>query len=100
MPSTAAMPKEHPFVLAPKAWLATCKVLFLNNAVSSDSGVDQAAVNGVHLLSLSLGVTETPFNDNPIVLGAFSVMEKGFFVSWSSESRAFMLMQSSMEGKP
>ncbi|KAI3497350.1 hypothetical protein L1887_39901 [Cichorium endivia] len=75
--------------IAPKARLAMYKVLFLDNsydAAASDTlaGMDQAIEDGVDLMSLSLGFSETPFFQNPIALGAFAAMEKGIFVSCSA----------------
>ncbi|XP_057503548.1 subtilisin-like protease SBT3 [Actinidia eriantha] len=75
--------------MAPKARLAMYKVYFYNDSISacaSDTlaGMDQAIGDGVDLMSLSLGFTETPFYENPIALGAFAAMEKGIFVACSA----------------
>ncbi|KAM0066880.1 putative tripeptidyl-peptidase II [Helianthus debilis subsp. tardiflorus] len=73
--------------IAPKAQLAMYKVLFFNDsseeAAATDTlaGMDQAIEDGVDLMSLSLGFTETPFYQNPIAIGAFAAMEKGIIVS-------------------
>ncbi|KAL4581191.1 hypothetical protein LXL04_017401 [Taraxacum kok-saghyz] len=72
--------------IAPNSRLAMYKVLFLNDsyeAAASDTlaGMDQAIEDGVDLMSLSLGFSETRFNENPIALGSFAAMEKGIFVS-------------------
>ncbi|GFZ19586.1 subtilase family protein [Actinidia rufa] len=72
------------------ARLAIYKVYFYNDSISSAfasdtlAGMDQAIGNGVDLMSLSLGFSETPFYENPIALGAFAAMEKGIFVACSS----------------
>ncbi|KAK1377705.1 Subtilisin-like protease SBT1.3 [Heracleum sosnowskyi] len=75
--------------IAPKARLAIYKVLFANgsyDAAASDTlaGMDQAIEDGVDLMSLSLGFIDTPFYENPIVVGAFAAMEKGIFVACSA----------------
>ncbi|KAM7482497.1 hypothetical protein LguiB_007080 [Lonicera macranthoides] len=75
--------------VAPKARLAMYKVLFTNDnydSAASDTlaGMDQAIADGVDLMSLSLGFSETPFYGNPIALGAFAAMEKGIFVACSA----------------
>ncbi|XP_059654551.1 subtilisin-like protease SBT3 [Cornus florida] len=72
--------------VAPKARLAMYKVLFLTDTIKSAAtdtlaGMDQAIADGVDLMSLSLGFRETPFDENPIAVGAFAAMEKGIFVS-------------------
>ncbi|CBI32395.3 unnamed protein product, partial [Vitis vinifera] len=75
--------------IAPKARLAMYKVLFYNDtyeSAASDTlaGIDQAIADGVDLMSLSLGFSETTFEENPIAVGAFAAMEKGIFVSCSA----------------
>ncbi|XP_059654555.1 subtilisin-like protease SBT3 [Cornus florida] len=72
--------------VAPKARLAMYKVLFTKDnheSVATDilAGMDQAIADGVDLMSLSLGFIETPFDADPIAVGAFAAMEKGIFVS-------------------
>ncbi|PSS29330.1 Subtilisin-like protease [Actinidia chinensis var. chinensis] len=73
--------------IAPKARLAMYKVIFFNNSYDSAAtdtlaGMDQAIADGIDIMSLSLGFTETPFFDeNPIAVGAFAAMEKGIFVA-------------------
>ncbi|XP_057493812.1 subtilisin-like protease SBT3 [Actinidia eriantha] len=75
--------------IAPKARLAMYKVLFFNNSYDSAAtdtlaGMDQAIADGVDIMSLSLGFIETPFDENPIAVGAFAAMEKGIFVACSA----------------
>ncbi|XP_059663986.1 subtilisin-like protease SBT3 [Cornus florida] len=76
--------------VAPKARLAMYKVIFSNDdshgvaATDTLAGMDQAIADGVDLMSLSLGFPETPFDENPIAMGAFAAMERGIFVSCSA----------------
>ncbi|MBA0875451.1 hypothetical protein Goshw_029203 [Gossypium schwendimanii] len=75
--------------MAPKARIAMYKVLFFDesyDAAATDvlAGLDQAIEDGVDVLSLSLGFFETPFDENPIAIGAFAALKKGIFVSCSA----------------
>ncbi|XVE66820.1 hypothetical protein DITRI_Ditri08aG0110300 [Diplodiscus trichospermus] len=75
--------------IAPKARIAMYKVLFFNTsytAAATDvlAGMDQAIEDGVDVMSLSLGFFETPFDENPIAVGAFAALKKGIFVSCSA----------------
>ncbi|KAH1072265.1 hypothetical protein J1N35_024593 [Gossypium stocksii] len=75
--------------MAPKARIAMYKVLFFDesyDAAATDvlAGLDQAIEDGVDVLSLSLGFIETPFDENPIAIGAFAALKKGIFVSCSA----------------
>ncbi|TYG88472.1 hypothetical protein ES288_A12G024100v1 [Gossypium darwinii] len=75
--------------MAPKARIAMYKVLFFDesyDAAATDVlvGMDQAIEDGVDVMSLSLGFIETPFDENPIAIGAFAALKKGIFVSCSA----------------
>ncbi|KAK3420582.1 hypothetical protein EUGRSUZ_G01432 [Eucalyptus grandis] len=75
--------------IAPAARLAMYKVIFQtddNDLAATDTlaGMDQAIADGVDILSLSLGFTETPFDQNVIAVGAFAAMERGIFVACSA----------------
>ena len=77
--------------IAPKARIAMYKVLFFDTsytaaAIDVLAGMDQAIEDGVDVmsLSLSLGFSETPFDENPIAVGAFAALKKGIFVSCSA----------------
>ena len=63
--------------IAPKARLAMYKVIFFNSSYDSAAtdtlaDMDQALADGVDIISLSLGFIKTPFDENPIAVGAFA----------------------------
>ncbi|XWS39943.1 hypothetical protein CRYUN_Cryun18bG0097700 [Craigia yunnanensis] len=62
----------------PERWHGACK-----SATDVLAGMDQAIEDGVDVMSLSLGFVETPFDENPIAVGAFAALKKGIFVSCS-----------------
>ncbi|PPD86809.1 hypothetical protein GOBAR_DD16259 [Gossypium barbadense] len=75
--------------MAPKARIAMYKVLFFDESYDTAvtdvlASLDQAIEDGVDVLSLSLGFFETPFDENPIAIGAFAALKKGIFVSCSA----------------
>ncbi|KAH1072266.1 hypothetical protein J1N35_024594 [Gossypium stocksii] len=81
--------KRQAIGMAPKARIAMYKVLFFDesyDAAATDvlAGMDQAIEDGVDVMSLSLGFIETPFDENPIAIGAFAALKKGIFVSCSA----------------
>ncbi|KAL0007203.1 hypothetical protein SO802_008705 [Lithocarpus litseifolius] len=69
--------------MAPRARLAVYKVVWLDGSgVASDilAGMEQAILDGVDIMSLSLGLNMTSYFNNPIALGSLSAIEKGIFV--------------------
>ncbi|KAK3213386.1 hypothetical protein Dsin_018092 [Dipteronia sinensis] len=72
--------------MAPHARLATYKVCWKTGCFGSDilAGMDRAILDGVDVLSLSLGGGSAPYYRDTIAIGAFSAMEKGIFVSCSA----------------
>ncbi|XVE93382.1 hypothetical protein REPUB_Repub01dG0187000 [Reevesia pubescens] len=57
---------------------------YMGHATDVLAGMDQAIEDGVDVLSLSLGFIETPFDENPIAIGACAALKKGIFVSCSA----------------
>nr|GMD58874.1 subtilisin-like protease SBT1.8 [Ipomoea batatas]GME05348.1 subtilisin-like protease SBT1.8 [Ipomoea batatas] len=72
--------------MAPLARVATYKVCEKTGCFGSDilAGMEQAILDGVDILSLSLGGGSAPYFRDTIAIGAFSAMEKGIFVSCSA----------------
>ncbi|XP_019193183.1 PREDICTED: subtilisin-like protease SBT1.4 [Ipomoea nil] len=74
--------------IATKARIAVYKVCWLGTCTYADilSGMDQAVADGVHVLSLSIGLKNKegfakPYNEDPIAIGAFGAVQKGVIVS-------------------
>ncbi|KAK8921650.1 Subtilisin-like protease [Platanthera zijinensis] len=69
--------------MAPEAHLAMYKICTEFGCAGSDilAGIDAAIEEGVDILSLSLGGSSLPFDQDPIAVGTFSAVEKGIFVS-------------------
>ncbi|XP_010267360.1 PREDICTED: subtilisin-like protease SBT1.9 [Nelumbo nucifera] len=72
--------------MAPKARVAMYKALWGGSYVASDviAAIDQAIVDAVDVLSLSLGNTASDFYNEPIAIASFAAMEKGIFVAASA----------------
>ncbi|KAJ8543349.1 hypothetical protein K7X08_005872 [Anisodus acutangulus] len=72
--------------MAPRARVATYKVCWPTGCFGSDilAGMDRAILDGVDVLSLSLGGGSGPYYRDTIAIGAFSAMERGIFVSCSA----------------
>nr|POE60559.1 subtilisin-like protease sbt1.9 [Quercus suber] len=69
--------------VAPRARLAVYKVLWLDgHGVASDvlAGMEQAILDGVDIMSLSLGFNNGSYFTDLVALGSFSAIEKGIFV--------------------
>ncbi|CAB4318504.1 unnamed protein product [Prunus armeniaca] len=72
--------------MAPHARVAAYKVCWSTGCFGSDilAGMDRAIVDGVDVLSLSLGGGSSPYYRDTIAIGAFTATERGIFVSCSA----------------
>lgn len=72
--------------MAPHARVATYRVCWSSGCLGSDilAAMDRAILDGVDVLSLSLGGGSAPYPRDTIAIGAFAAMEKGIFVSCSA----------------
>ncbi|PHU05198.1 hypothetical protein BC332_26020 [Capsicum chinense] len=71
---------------APRAHVAMYKVCYLNfQEFNVLAGLDVAIEDGVDVISISLGLDESPpLYDDYMVVGVYSAMEKGIFVSFAA----------------
>ncbi|KAK1302973.1 Subtilisin-like protease [Acorus calamus] len=69
--------------MAPLAHIAMYKVCDGDDCADSDilAAMDEAVLDGVDVLSLSLGSPSAPFYADAIAIGSFAAVEKGVFVS-------------------
>lgn len=72
--------------MATGARVATYKVCWSSGCFGSDilAAMDRAILDGVDVLSLSLGGGSAPYYRDTIAIGSFSAMERGVFVSCSA----------------
>ncbi|KAL4559554.1 hypothetical protein LXL04_031696 [Taraxacum kok-saghyz] len=71
--------------IAPSAHVAMYKVLWSSDTFASAAtdilaGMDQAISDGVDIMSLSLGLGQTPYYDDVIAIASLSATEKGIVV--------------------
>ncbi|KAK4794467.1 hypothetical protein SAY86_012461 [Trapa natans] len=75
--------------MAPKAQVAVYKVCWLGGCFGSDilAAMDAAIVDGVDVISMSLGGGVLDYFADPIAMGAFTAMSRGILVASSAGNR-------------
>ncbi|PHT36462.1 Subtilisin-like protease SBT1.2 [Capsicum baccatum] len=83
---TAYLMLMAPVGNAPRAHVAMYKVCYLDcQEFNVLAGLDVAIKDGVDVISISLGLDESPpLYDDYMVVGVYSAMEKGIFVSFAA----------------
>ncbi|KAJ1404322.1 Peptidase S8/S53 domain [Sesbania bispinosa] len=72
--------------MAPSARVAMYKVCWNESCAVSDilAAIDQAIIDNVNIISISLGGEQSEYYDDPVAIAAFSAMEHGIIVSCSA----------------
>ncbi|KAK2971856.1 hypothetical protein RJ640_000873 [Escallonia rubra] len=81
--------------VAPRARIAMYKVGWATDTgadiAASDilAAMDQAIMDGVDVMSLSIGLGQAPYFDDPIAIASLSAVERGIFVTCAAGNYAF-----------
>lgn len=78
--------------MAPKAHLSIYKVCNESFCAAADklAAIDAASIDGVDVLSLSLGGGSIPFYKDFVAIGAFAAIQNGVFVSASAGNSGYL----------
>ncbi|KAH9303950.1 hypothetical protein KI387_008354, partial [Taxus chinensis] len=75
--------------MAPQARLAIYKACWAQGCVDADTvaAMEQAVIDGVDIISISIGSADVPFYMSPRAIATYRAIEKGVFVSGSAGNK-------------